>query len=90
MQKQRELSSFPLPPLQRMKLQQLGFLKVEDVLDLKPTELAKGTGTLPGQVVLKSSSPQVKKSSGDLVLIEHSSSSSIPVDNFSQGDKRTL
>ena len=33
--------------------------------------------TLPGQVVLKSSSPQVKKFSGYLVLIEHSSSSSI-------------
>ena len=48
-----------------------------------------GAGTLPGQVVLKSSSPQVKKSSGYLVLIEHSSSSGIQVDNFSQGDKRT-
>ena len=48
-----------------------------------------GGWTLPGQVVLKSSSPQVKKSSGYLVLIEHSSSSSIQVDNFSQGDKRT-
>ena len=33
--------------------------------------------SLPGQVVLKSSSPQVKNSSGYLVLIEHSSSSSI-------------
>ena len=36
-----------------------------------------------------SSRPQVKKSSGYLVLKEHSSSSSILVDNFSQGDKRT-
>ena len=40
---QRELSSFPLPPVHRMKLQSAGFTTVEDLIDAKPSELSKGT-----------------------------------------------
>ena len=40
---QRELSSFPLPPVHRMKLQSAGFTTVEDLIDVKPSELSKGT-----------------------------------------------
>ena len=39
---QRELSSFPLPPVHRMKLQNAGFTIVEDLIDIKPSELSKG------------------------------------------------
>ena len=39
---QREISSFPLPPVQRMKLQNAGFITVEDLIDVKPSELSKG------------------------------------------------
>ena len=42
---QRELSSLPLPPLQRQKLTSFGFHVIEDVIDLKPSELSKGLYT---------------------------------------------
>lgn len=38
---QRELSSFPMPPVHRMKLQTAGFTTVDDLTGMKPTELGK-------------------------------------------------
>lgn len=39
---QRELSSFPLPPIHRVKLKNAGFVIVEDLVGIKPSELSKG------------------------------------------------
>ena len=40
---QRDLGSFPLPPAIRIKLKESGFSLVEDVVDMKPTELSRGS-----------------------------------------------
>ena len=39
---QRDIGSFPLAPALRMKLKNAGFSTVEDLTDLKPSELSKG------------------------------------------------
>ena len=39
---QRDISSLPLPPMQRKKLIAAGFITAEDVIELKPSELSKG------------------------------------------------
>ena len=39
---QRELGSFPFPPPIRAKLKDNGFGIVEDVFEMKPTELSRG------------------------------------------------
>jgi len=39
---QRELSSFPLPPFVRIKLSNAGFITVEDIINLKPSDIDKG------------------------------------------------
>ncbi|XP_064612813.1 DNA repair protein RAD51 homolog 3-like [Liolophura sinensis] len=41
MQSQRELSSFPLSSAHKVKLSSAGFLTVDDLKDVRPTELAK-------------------------------------------------
>ncbi|XP_069134640.1 DNA repair protein RAD51 homolog 3-like isoform X1 [Argopecten irradians] len=44
MQTERELSSFPIDPAYKTKLAQAGFLIVEDLQGMKPSELSKETG----------------------------------------------
>ena len=39
---QRDIGSFPFAPAVRMKLKNAGFSTVEDLTDLKPSELSKG------------------------------------------------
>ena len=39
---QRELVSLPLPPFVRSKLSSSGFITVEDIINLKPSEIDKG------------------------------------------------
>ncbi|XP_021370414.1 DNA repair protein RAD51 homolog 3-like [Mizuhopecten yessoensis] len=44
MQTQRELSSFPIAPVHKTKLAAAGFIIVEDLKGMKPSELSKETG----------------------------------------------
>ncbi|KAL5016132.1 hypothetical protein ScPMuIL_005721 [Solemya velum] len=44
MQNSRELNSFPIAPIHKTKLSGAGFLIVEDLKDIKPSELSKETG----------------------------------------------
>jgi hypothetical protein len=43
---QRDLSSLPLPPAVRAKLSVAGFVTVDDIADLKPSEIDKGSNLL--------------------------------------------
>ncbi|XP_038059401.1 DNA repair protein RAD51 homolog 3-like [Patiria miniata] len=63
---QRDLGSFPLPPVIRVKLKDSGFSVVEDVIEMKPTELSREIG------ISKEESLEILK------MVRESTSSSLP------------